>query len=202
MGRSSTADAGLAHWPAEPTSPLPATTLGDELRSAAHRWPERTALVDGARTAAPRRRWSYADLLSTAEEVAHALLRRFEPGERLAIWSANSPEWVCVELGAALAGLTLVTVNPAYRPNELEYVLAQAQVSGIVVAAEHRGRNLVAAVEEVRPRLPASGRSSRRPTRVRSRTRVGRARFPTSAPTTSPRSSTRRAPPVSRRGRC
>ena len=31
--------------------------------------------------------------------------------DHVAIWVANQPEWVLVEFGAALAGLTLVTVN-------------------------------------------------------------------------------------------
>lgn len=154
MGQRSPGDGDLAHWPAQPGSPLPETTIGDALRSAARRWPRQTALVDGTKTAGPRRRWSYTDLLAAAENVAHALLRRFEPGEHLAIWSANSPEWICVEFGAALAGLTLVTVNPAYRSNELEYVLARSRASGVVVAPEYRGRDLIAVTEEIRPRLP------------------------------------------------
>jgi len=40
------------------------------------------------------------------------------------IWAPNSPEWVLVQFGTALAGLTLVTVNPALRAREVEYVLA------------------------------------------------------------------------------
>jgi fatty-acyl-CoA synthase len=38
--------------------------------------------------------------------------------------------WIVLEFGAALAGLTLVTVNPAYRPAELRYVLDQSQAVG------------------------------------------------------------------------
>ena len=33
--------------------------------------------------------------------------------ERVAVWAGNIPEWVVLEFGAALAGLTLVTVDPA-----------------------------------------------------------------------------------------
>jgi fatty-acyl-CoA synthase len=128
-----------------------AETIGDALRAAAGRWPARTALVDGA---APDRRWSFAALLTDAERVARALLARFEPGEHVAIWAPNSAEWVLVEFGAALAGLTLVTVNPAYGPAELEDVLRRSDSSGVVVAAEYRGRNLLDVVAGLRTALP------------------------------------------------
>ena len=41
------------------------------------------------------------------------------------------PEWVVLQLGAALAGLVLVTVNPALRRGELAYVLRQFRSAGM-----------------------------------------------------------------------
>jgi fatty-acyl-CoA synthase len=61
---------------------------------------------------------------------------------------------VQIELGAALAGITLVTVNPAYLASELTYVLKQSQASGIIVEAEYRGRKLADVVDEVKADLP------------------------------------------------
>jgi fatty-acyl-CoA synthase len=99
------------------------TTVGGVLREAAERAAETIALVEGTPDQASRRRWSYADLLTDAEQVARALLGRFAPGERVAVWAPNSPEWLLLEFGAALAGLTLVTVNPALRAGEVAHVL-------------------------------------------------------------------------------
>jgi fatty-acyl-CoA synthase len=129
-------------------------TVGDLLRDAAKAAPERTALVEGIADPAARRRWTYAELLAESERVARALLGRFEPGERVAIWSPNTPEWVMFELAAGLAGLVMVTVNPAYRPKELAYVLRQSQASGIVFTPEFRGNPMAASVAEVQPDLP------------------------------------------------
>jgi fatty-acyl-CoA synthase len=56
----------------------------------------------------------------------------------MAVWAANCPEWVLLEFGAALAGLTLVTVNPAYRQEELSYVLRQSRAAGLVVQERYR----------------------------------------------------------------
>ena len=144
----------LSHWPADRSEPVLEQTIGDALRSAAATWGERTALIEGILDTDQRRRWSFTSLLDGAEQVARALLGRFSPGEHVAVWAANCPEWVLVEFGAALAGITLVSVNPAYLAKELAYVLAQSQAVGLLVQPEYRGRNLLSAVEEICPALP------------------------------------------------
>jgi hypothetical protein len=42
-------------------------------------------------------------------------------------WANNVPEWVLVQMGAALAGVTLVTVNPALRREEVKHVLGHSE---------------------------------------------------------------------------
>lgn len=141
-----------AHWIADTSEPVLETTLGDALRTAAATFGDRLALIEGNGTSG--RRWTYAALLSDCERAAYALAQRFSPGERVAIFAANCPEWVMVEFGAALAGLTLVTVNPAFLPKEVAYVLGQSKASGVIVQNQYRGRDLCAVVEEVRAELP------------------------------------------------
>jgi fatty-acyl-CoA synthase len=58
-----------------------------------------------------------------------------------------------VEFGAALAGLTLVTVNPAYLAEELAFVLKQSRARGIIVQDTYRNRDLIATVEVARKTL-------------------------------------------------
>ena len=108
--------ATLAYWPADTSVALVDLTVGDALRDAAAEAPHITALVEGAVDPAGRRRWSYTELLEASERAARALLGRFAPGDRVAVWANNIPEWVILELAAALAGNTVVTVNPAHRP--------------------------------------------------------------------------------------
>jgi fatty-acyl-CoA synthase len=129
-------------------------TVGAALRQAAAEVPGRTALVSGAFAPEDRRRWTYAELLADADRCAKALRLRFEPGERLAIWAHNLPEWLIVEYGAALAGLVLVTVNPSYQPAEVAYVLAQSRSAGVLLVPEVRGNPLAAHLEAVRGDLP------------------------------------------------
>jgi fatty-acyl-CoA synthase len=145
---------GSAYWPAtEGASGLLETTIGSVLRDAAARAPGKTALIEGDAGRAGRR-WTYAELLADAERAARALLTRFTPGERVAVWAPNSPEWVILEFAAALAGLTLVTVNPAYQGDELAHVLGDSAADGLFHAEAFPQRDPRAVLDEVRSRLP------------------------------------------------
>ncbi|HVW33996.1 MAG TPA: AMP-binding protein [Acidimicrobiia bacterium] len=144
----------VSHVPPDTSEPILETTVGSVLRDAAREAPDRVALVEGVPDAAARRRWTYAELLADAERAAYALRSRFEPGEHVAIWAPNIPEWVILEFGAGLAGVTLVTVNPAYKPPEVRYVLTQSRSSGLLMVPEWRGNPMAEALGSVRAELP------------------------------------------------
>ena len=143
-----------SYWPADTSDEVRPTTIGGVLREAAAAAPDRDAMVAGMPNPADRTRWTYAELLADAEQTAHALLTRFEPGEHVAVWAPNIPEWVLLQYGAALAGLVLVTVNPAYQAGELEYVLRQSRAVGVFTMPEYRGNPMAKSVESVRAGLP------------------------------------------------
>jgi fatty-acyl-CoA synthase len=145
----------ISHFPPDTSEPVLDTTVGGILREAATEVPEAVALIEGVPDPAARRRWTYAELLAAAERAAYALRSRFEPGEQVAIWAPNIPEWVILEFGAALAGVTLVTVNPAYKPAELRYVLTQSKSSGLLMVPEFRGNPMAESLASVRGELPA-----------------------------------------------
>lgn len=142
-----------AYWPASSDAELQPTTTGSVLAEAAARAPHTTALVEGI-TDPARRRWTYAELLGDAQRLAVALLNRFEPGDRIAVWAANCPEWVLLQYGLGLAGMVMATVNPAYRPAELKYVLEQSRARGIFHQPDYRGHSMSDVIAEVMPQLP------------------------------------------------
>jgi fatty-acyl-CoA synthase len=125
-------------------------TIGDALREAAAEAPEALAMIAGSPDPAARRQWTYAELLDEATRAAHALLGRFEPGERVAVWAPNIPEWVIMEYACGLAGVILVTVNPSYQPDELAYVLKQSGAAGVFLLPEFRGNPMLKHVDAVR----------------------------------------------------
>jgi len=143
-----------AHVPADTSEPVLDTTVGDLLRQAAVEFPDGLALVEGAADHSARRRWTFAELHEQAEQVARALLGRFDPGEHIAVWAPNLPEWVLLQLGAGLAGLVLVPLNPAYRARELSYALGQSNAAGIFFVPEFRGSPMGEWVEQAKKLAP------------------------------------------------
>ena len=144
-----------SHWIPDGGGPplLADATIGSRLREVAAEVPDRVALVEGLPTP-ERRRWTYAELVADAERCARCLLQHFEPGERVAVWAHNLPEWVLLEYGVALAGLTLVTVNPSLQPTEAAYVLGQSRAAGLFLVPEVRSNPLAAHAEAIRADLP------------------------------------------------
>jgi fatty-acyl-CoA synthase len=146
--------AGSGFMQAADAGALRGLTVGGLLREAADRAPDTIALVEGVADPAARRRWTYAELLEESEQAARALAGRFSPGERVAVWANNIPEWVLLEFAAALAGVTLVTVNPALREGELRHVLGDSQAAGVFLLRAYRDNPMADTLEEVRPGLP------------------------------------------------
>lgn len=142
----------LARGPDSP--PVRELTMGDLLREAALAQPDRLALIAGVADRSQRRSWTYAQLLDEAVTVAKALSLQFKPGERIAVWGPNYPEWVILEFGSALAGLVLVTVNPAFRASEVAYVLKQSRSAGLITATEFRGNPMFEIAQSLQGQCP------------------------------------------------
>ena len=133
-------------------------TAGDVLRRAASQVPDRIALIEtmpagmespvGA--CSSDRQWTYAEMMADALSCAHFLLERFRPGERICLWAPNVPEWIFVQYGAALAGLVVVTANPALRSEELRHVLAQSGAVGLLHVEAFRGYDMNGTAQKLR----------------------------------------------------
>jgi fatty-acyl-CoA synthase len=133
-------------------APLLGETIGQALRRTAARFPDREALVD----VQSGRRWTWAQLDAAVDALAAALLDAgLDPGDRLGIWSPNRPEWTLTQFATARIGVVLVSVNPAYRTSELEYVLKQSGCRWLVAAPRFKTSDYRAMVGEVRDRCPA-----------------------------------------------
>lgn len=141
-----------SHWVADTTSDLHHLTLGDALRAAASTAPDRLALVEGI--AGEGRCWTYRELLDLSERYARALAARFRPGERIVFLADNRPEWLPMLYGAAIAGLVLVTANPAFKQRELRGVLQRAEAAGLFHIDHYRGQDWRAAVDGLKTEMP------------------------------------------------
>ncbi|MET9606912.1 AMP-binding protein [Streptomyces sp. NPDC006512] len=129
--------------------PLLDDTIGDDLDRTVRRFPDRDALVD----VAAGRTWTYAELAADVDALALGLLDLgIVKGDRVGIWAPNRAEWTLVQYATAKIGAVLVTVNPAYRSHELEYVLGQSGIRLLVAAERFKTSDYAAMIEEVRPR--------------------------------------------------
>ncbi|MFE6273667.1 AMP-binding protein [Streptomyces goshikiensis] len=131
--------------------PLLGDTIGENLDRTVRRFPGRDALVDRA----AGRRWTYAEFAADVDALALGLLDLgITKGDRVGIWAPNRAEWTLVQYATAKIGAILVTVNPAYRAHELEYVLRQSGMRMLVAAERFKSSDYAAMIEEVRPGCP------------------------------------------------
>ena len=75
--------------------------------------------------------------------------------EHVAIWATNVPQWVILQFATARIGAVLVTINPAYRPFELEYVLRQSDAVALFLVDRFKSSDYFAMLAEVCPELAA-----------------------------------------------
>ncbi len=98
--------------------------------------------------------WTY-DLLRTRAETFAAALRTWglKPGERVALFLGNSPDFLVAYLGTHLAGGVMVPVNIQYRRGELRHIFEDARVRLCLTDGERRPE--LEGVREELPRLEA-----------------------------------------------
>ena len=111
---------------------------------------DKPALVDGA----TGRAISYRQLAAGVERVAAGLAARgFAPGDVLALYSPNLPEYALAAYGAMAAGGIVTGANPLLTAEELAGQLADAKARLLVTVPPFLDRALAAAekagVEEV-----------------------------------------------------
>jgi acyl-CoA synthetase (AMP-forming)/AMP-acid ligase II len=147
-----------SHWvpDRDAAPPLRDLTVGALLDEAAAAWPDHEAIVyseyDDLGVAA---RWTFAELQDRGLAAARAFVASgVEPGERIAIWATNRPEWVELQFGAAYAGVILVPLNPLYRADEVRFVLGKSGAVACFVEPENRGASLWGIVDDVAGDLP------------------------------------------------
>ncbi|MEZ5709811.1 MAG: AMP-binding protein [Blastomonas sp.] len=151
-------DPNSSEWiapPEEVAANLLSCTLGDALSNAASRWPDREALVYRNQPAIEPASWTYGELDAVASRLAAALANLgYRPGDRIAVWGPNHPEWVLLEYAIAKAGMVLVALNPLYRSAELHFALTDSGATGIFHADLIGTASPAEVIAQVRPGIP------------------------------------------------
>src|SRR5258708_5813525 len=97
--------------------------IGDLLKRAAARFPDRIAITDGAR------RVTFTEIERDANRFANYLVARgLKPGEKISTICNNSVEFVKALFGIHRAGLVWVPINTMLGPADMGYILDHAEV--------------------------------------------------------------------------
>ncbi|MFQ5802274.1 MAG: AMP-binding protein [Candidatus Methylomirabilales bacterium] len=95
-------------------------------------------------------RWTYGDVEDQARRLATFLLQlEIAPGDRVALFSENRPEWCVAYLGIVVAGATAVPLDAQLDVEEVQNLLRHSESRAIVVSGTE-----LAKVHELIARLP------------------------------------------------
>lgn len=142
------------------STPLPVEglTIGAALRRTAGRIPDQDAYV----FCQPGVRATWAQFDRQADEAARALLALgYRRGDRFGVWATNWPRWVILQFATARIGVVLVTINPAYRANELRYALQQSELRGLALIEKFKSTNYFSIFSSACPELAGASDSLR-----------------------------------------
>lgn len=128
-------------------------TIGDVLDESAEKYPDNDAVVFVDK----QLRYTYAEFKTLCDRAARGFMKMgVKKGDHVAIWATNHPEWVVTQFATAKIGAILVTVNPAYRTTELEYLLEQSDTNTILLIESFKTSRYVDMLYNVCPELKDS----------------------------------------------
>ena len=108
-------------------------TLGETTGEAARKWGSREALVFGDK------RWTWTEFEADVIAAAKGLIALgVKPGEKVALWMNNKPEWLFLMYATAKIGAVLVPLNTRYRSDDIQYVLSQSN-TGTLLSDDRSG---------------------------------------------------------------
>ncbi|NLY91859.1 MAG: AMP-binding protein [Firmicutes bacterium] len=111
-----------------------------------HQYAFRYTTLDYTRT--------YAEFREDVDTFARSLIALgVKPGDHVAIWATNVPQWFITFWATTKIGAVLVTVNTAYKIHEAEYLLRQSDTHTLVMIDGYKDSNYVAIMKELCPEL-------------------------------------------------
>ncbi|HKL94165.1 MAG TPA: AMP-binding protein, partial [Clostridia bacterium] len=128
-------------------------TLGEIIEQLAVDYPNNLAFKFPARNY--ERTWKEFD--KETDEIAKGFMSLgIKKGDKVAIWTGNTPEWALTLYSATKIGAILVTVNTAYKIFELEYLLRQSDTKAMVMMSSYKDSNYIEIVNNLFPELKNS----------------------------------------------
>ncbi|MFX4263703.1 AMP-binding protein [Pelotomaculum propionicicum] len=97
---------------------------------------------------------TYAEFRDDVDTFARSLIALgVRPGDHVAIWATNVPQWFITFWATTKIGAVLVTVNTAYKIYEAEYLLRQSDTHTLVMIDGYKDSDYVGIIKELCPEL-------------------------------------------------
>jgi fatty-acyl-CoA synthase len=97
---------------------------------------------------------TYSEFRNDVDSFARTLIAiGVKPGDHVAIWATNVPQWFITFWAATKIGAVLVTVNSAYKVHEAEYLLRQSDTHTLVMIDGCKDSDYVGIMNELCPEL-------------------------------------------------
>ncbi len=97
---------------------------------------------------------TYSEFRDDVDEFARALIALgVRPGDHVAIWATNIPQWYLTFWATTKIGAVLVTVNTAYKIHETEYLLRQSDTHTLVMIDGYKDSDYIGIIKELCPEL-------------------------------------------------
>ena len=121
-------------------------TLGSLPERAARRWGAREALCFKGR------RLTFADLTAGVDRAAKGLIALgIRPGDKVALWLLNRPEWIEAAFAVMKIGAVLVPINTRLRTEDVAYIADQSDSTALILAERSGPVDYLAMVRELAP---------------------------------------------------
>ena len=97
---------------------------------------------------------TYSEFRDDVDTFARSLIALgVKPGDHVAIWATNVPQWFISFWAVTKIGAVLVTVNTAYKIHEVEYLLRQSDTHTLIMIDGFKDSDYVGIIKELCPEL-------------------------------------------------
>ena len=109
-------------------------------------------------------RWTFGQLKEDVDRVARSLMQLgIRPGEKVALWMPNRPEWIHTLFAVSKIDAVLVPINTRFRTNDLEYVVRQSDATTLITVDRSGPVDYLGMVRELCPEVETGVADDLRP---------------------------------------